>query len=37
MAAIYESAHTDKAVPLPRIDTLDTFRGKDRYETRMPG
>jgi len=34
MAAIYESAHAGKAVHLPRIETLDTFRGKDRYETR---
>ncbi len=37
MAAIYESAHSGKAVRLPRIETLDTFRGKDRYETRMMG
>lgn len=35
MAAIYESARTAKVVHLPRIETLDTFRGKDRYETRQ--
>lgn len=34
MAAIYESARTGKPVQMPRVETLDTFRGKDRYETR---
>lgn len=33
MAAIYASARTGKLVTLPRIATLDTFRGKDTYET----